>query len=74
LPVAPTAAFTHFPPVHKTYLERVLRVETSGSLLSSGTGAPGGQHAYEGRVRKERNPRDSGHCIASANCPSPSNG
>lgn len=36
-------ALSRFPPVHKDNLEGRLRVETSGSLLSSGTVAPGGK-------------------------------
>jgi hypothetical protein len=38
----PTSAFSRFPPVHRADLVRQQRVETSGSLFSSGTGAPGG--------------------------------
>jgi hypothetical protein len=43
----PRTAFSRFSPVPAAKPEGRLWVETSGSLLSSGTGAPGGLRAFK---------------------------
>jgi hypothetical protein len=67
----PKTASSRLPPVHKADLEGCLWVESSRSLLMSGTVAPGGEHAYKCRLGKDRSPGHSRPSIASAKSPSP---